>query len=275
MNCSDLESLARRGQLQQRLGDAEVLAHLRQCGACETLYAPGGVGSVLVGESESPPMLDLEAMRAELHGALQSDAREPGAWLRQLPTRWRVTAAAVLVLLTALAVWGTWRRDDWGAHEETLMWVTLSALFVATVAALVELFRPLTVLERPRVRWAIILCSVLLPFVFAIISSTEAAWPLPSDALRRASVCSAIGVGLALPSAVFVILALRTTLFEVGGADSRTLWLAAGVVGLIGNLGLQLHCPFTELEHLVMGHAPLSLLWAAALWVLSRSRRAP
>jgi hypothetical protein len=273
VNCSDLSSLARQGQLQQRLGDADVLAHLRQCGACEALYGAGNVGILLVNEADAHFDFDLDAMRSGLDAVLAAEARDPAAPLRALPTRWRVAIALGVALFTAAAVWAIWLRVNWERYPETRMWFTLAALVLVLALALRELFRPLTLIERPGYQFVALLGATLLPVLLALSPHDHALLMAPANPLLGAGKCLLLGLALALPTAACVLLGMRTPMSEASGSEMRSLWLSAGAIGLVGNLVLQLHCAFTTSGHLLFGHASLSVVWLCALWLWSRRVR--
>lgn len=275
MNCSDLESLARSGQLKQRSNDGEVLAHLRQCGACEVLYTTGTVGDVLVEAADTQVVLDLDAMRSELEVVLAAEERDPAARMRALPTPWRTAAVVGVVTLTLVLVWATWLRSNWQTYPEVRMWVTLLAFCGVLAWSLRELYRPLSQLERPSLRLAALIATVVLPVVCALIPHEHGVLAAPSDPLIAAGKCLALGLGLAVPSAMFVVLGLRTPVYEPSGSDLLTLSLGAGAMGVVGNLVLQLHCALTVSSHLLLGHAALSAVWLLVLWAWSRSVRRP
>lgn len=278
MNCSDLSSLARQGLLEQRLDDSEVLAHLRECGACEALYAGSQVGAVLANEAESSLDFDLDALRSALDAELDQEAKDPTARIRELPLRARLLLIGAVAGCTILGLAATWTRADWGSYPAARMWVTLGALAVTASFVLRELLRPLTTIERPRVQQAWLLGGVLTPVLFAVLPhgllsshsalSSEALLPTaPHSFVSGAAACLAIGVGLLLPTAACVVLALRSA-----ARETHAVWLVAGFLGLVGNVVLQVHCPFTDLMHLLFGHALLSVVWFALLWTWSRAR---
>lgn len=269
MNCSDLSSLARNGQLSQRLADAEVLAHLRQCGACEALYGSGAVGQVLADGADAPEF-DLDAMRGQLEQMLQAEARDPAARVRTLSTRVRLLVFTSVVLLTLGVVAATRLRGNWHSYPEVRMWLTLASLTGALVLAVRELYRPLTSLERPGYQFAVALGAVVLPIVFAVVPHEPAALTLPADSVMAAGKCLGLGLVLALPSAVFVVLGLRTPISEIAGSELRSLWLGAALMGLVGNLALQVHCAYTDSGHLLFGHAALPVVWFVVFGAWSR-----
>lgn len=268
MNCSDLSSLARRGLLEQRLDDSEVLAHLRQCGACEALYAGGQVGALLASEADSTLDFDLDAMRSELDAVLDQEAKDPAARVRDLPLRWRLGVVGGVVGVTILGLAATWIRSDWDSYPAARMWLTLGVLAVIACVVLRELFRPLTSIERPRWQQTWLLAAVFTPVLLSLVPHhlEESG---PDDFVSGAAACLAIGIGFLLPTAALVLLGLRA-----GVGETRVVWLVAGFLGLIGNLALQLHCPYTDVSHLLFGHAALSVLWFGGLWAWLFVRRA-
>jgi hypothetical protein len=270
VNCSDLSNLARAGQLQQRLGDAEVLAHVRQCGACEALYGPGNVGSLLAHGADAHFDFDVAAMRGDLEQLLQAESRDPAARVRGMPTRLRMLGVMGAVLLTACVVAATWLRGNWHSYPDTRMWVTLGSLAAVLGIAVRQLFRPLTSIEKPGYELSALLGALLLPVVLALVPHEEAVLTSPASPIVAAGKCLLLGLALGFPSAVFLLLGLRAPITEALGSDLRSLWLSAGVMGLVGNLVLQVHCALTASDHLLFGHATVSLAWLGVLWAWSR-----
>jgi hypothetical protein len=76
----------------------------------------------------------------------------------------------------------------------------------------------------------------------------------------RSFACFAYGSALAAPS--FALLWALDRGVEV---PFRVWALAAGVVALVSNLILLLHCPITDRAHLVAGHFSIGLAWFLAV----------
>lgn len=274
MICSELESLARSGQLEKHLGDPEVVAHLRQCGACEALYAGSGrVGAALLEERGGNPAispLDLEALRSELDLMLVADSKAVAAPLRDLPTRTRVTISVGLGLGTALATALVWQRPDWSDYPSARMWLALGASAVVAAWALRELFRPLTEVANPARQRMVLVAALALPVLLALVPTHVHETREPANEIVAALACGLLGLGFAVPTAIWVLLAQRSTVQQTPLG-----WIVAGALGLVGNLALQVHCPFTHVAHLVLGHGLLGLVWGAGLWLgIGVTRRA-
>lgn len=271
MNCSELSSLARKGQLAEHSADPDVLAHLRQCGACEALFGAGDVGQLLANGAEAPEF-DLAGMRGELERMLEAEARQPAARVRGLSTRARIWTFLSVVSLTLGVVAAVWLRGNWQSYPAARMWLTLVSLAVALVVVVRELFRPLTSLERPGYQLAVAFGAVVLPMVFALMPHDVAALAVPANAVSAAGTCLGLGLAFALPSVAFMLLGLRIPITQAAGLEPRSLWLGAALAGLVGNLGLQVHCAFTDSGHLLFGHAASSLIWFGGLVAWSRWR---
>ncbi len=269
MNCEDLESLARDGQLASQLGDVEVSAHLRQCGAWEVLYSNAGrLGAALSEQAEELPAFDLDELRSEMHETLDSEARSIAAPFRDLPTRFRVGLGAALTLATVLVSWGVSRRSDWETHPSTRMLGVLLILGGTLVLALREFLRPLNQLVRDRYRRALWGVVLAVPFFAAVSARASSAELQRVGTATDAVQCLSWGVVFALPTAVWIVFAQRAPIRE-----TNAMWLLAGVLGLVGNLTLHVHCALNDMTHLFVGHASLGLLWAAGLWVWYSPKR--
>jgi hypothetical protein len=254
--------LARSGHLASQLGDVEVSGHLRQCGACEVLYSDAGrLGAALSEQAEELPAFDLDELRSEMHATLDSEARSLVAPIRDLPTRFRVGLGAALALASVLVSWGVSRRSDWEIHSSTRSLGVLLILGGTLVLALREFLRPLNELVRDRYRqtlWGVVLA---LPFFVALSVRASSAELERVGAAIDAVQCLLWGVVFALPMAVWTVFAQRAPIRE-----TNAMWLLAGVLGVVGNLTLHVHCALNDATHLVVGHASLGLLWAAGLW---------
>jgi hypothetical protein len=175
----------------------------------------------------------------------------------------------MLVGLGGLAIVLTQRGEQAGlgarhGFEPTAWIVGFAALLLSGV---LSFLRPL---GRPRssltARSLLLLGAITLPVLYALaapVHSSSAAEAL----LPKSLACLGLGIALAVP---FIAL-----LWLVDRADRMTAWriaLLSVTGGLLSNLGLALHCAVDEPLHLLVGHAPLALALALALFVLRAVR---
>lgn len=278
MNCDDLERLARSGQLESRLSDPDVVVHLRECGACEALYTTQEhLGSVLLQQAAQVPELDLNALRTELHAAVERDDRGPAA-VRSLPTRLRVGIGVSITLATAAIVAGLGLRADWERYPAPVMALALGGFAVLFAVGYRELSRPMFEPEAPQFRLWISVLALALPIGISVIGADSAHGTVDSsrvnpdvdhasatqaDAMLLIFRCLVTGMLSAVPTAAWVFLARRNPWL-----GTRSLVLVAALLGLSGNLALQVHCPSRDWAHLFFGHAGLGLVMLVplALW---------
>jgi hypothetical protein len=204
-----------------------------------------------------------------LYRALRADiARERGlrGWLRERSTAARLLAASgVIAGVCALAA-VAFARSDLGAYPIERFVLSLSAMGLLMVVSLVIALRPL---QRPGLPiWvspAVAACSLLaLAGLYLVTPLPPAPAALELASLRPALVCLAIGLAMGAPVYALIVLLER-------GGPRRALPMAAAA-GLAANLVLHIHCPRTQLTHLMLGHfgAAALLLLAVALWTRAR-----
>jgi hypothetical protein len=217
-----------------------------------------------------------EAEVAELWGSLTPrieavDASVLGR-LRALSTRVRVAialgVAAVIVLATLLLT----PRPELALYPVGRMALVVGGFGLLLALALRGALRPL---HRPgpgawgacllaAAAGAAALLFALLPEAHVLLPHTA---PRPHETLwDRARPCLAFGLATGLP----VFLALRA--LDRGAHHAS--WLTAVALGVTGNLALQLHCPLTNADHLLAGHASVIGVALAAAAVLAAVRRA-
>lgn len=266
MNCDDLERLARGGQLESRLGDPDVVVHLRECGACEALYAmPENVGSLLSHQAAQVPELDLDVLRTELHASVERDERSPAAAVRALPTRWRVAIGVLVALGTTAIVASVSARSDWQEYRAPTMWLVLSSFAVLFAVGYRELSRPMFTAEAPNFRRGLAALALALPLGISVVIADSVHAAAHDDAALGVARCLFFGAVFAVPTAIWVFLARRTPWLE-----TPSLVLLAALLGLAGNLVLQVHCSNTAWVHVFFGHAGLGLLLLVPLGMWRR-----
>lgn len=252
------------------VADPAAVSHGQACAPCAELALAGRelVGALDAARTEH--VGDLDPLRARLDAALRAEVGVRAS-LRGLSTPARaslgVGAVAVVAALTAAAL----LRPDFALYPGDRMALALLA-FACTAAGGVVLsllpdhLPPLPVgLQRFGLGTLLV-----LPVVCAVLPVAHAAHPrshlLDGDFLSPTLACFGFG------SAVAVVL-----LAVLRGLDRRSWWtrgfavvgLAAG--GAAGNLALQLHCPVTDIDHLLVGHAIVGVVWATVAALGMRS----
>lgn len=214
----------------------------------------GGAGDPLPrwAAEAAPPVPDFEQLKAAVDRDI---AREhgPAAWLRSRSTPARLALAAVAVALLGGGTLLSSARPDLAVYPLGRMLVLLLAL-AGSIAlmgtlALWPMHRPAP--PRGFTRAAIfgaalgLLVLYLLPAAHVDHPASLQA-PGAQSLLVRALPCLAMGSAVALAG----FLLLRA--LDRGGARRALLMAASG--GLAANLLLQLHCPVTAPEHMLLGH---------------------
>ncbi len=214
-----------------------------------------------------PKRGDLDAVFA----AIETSERGPLGWLRSRRSRSRLAAALIAAALVPVAVFLAVPRRDLPLYAAGRMALAL-ILMAATLAALAaRALRRLDHLDRtPWADAALLAGAGLVTWSVALLPQAHAAAP-PGDLVRAAAKCLAFGALTGAPVAAALL-----ALDRVGSRRTLAEAILAGAVA--GNLALQLHCPIVDVPHLVVGHALLVPLAAAAFalgWRLSRRLRAP
>ncbi|MBW2529049.1 MAG: DUF1109 family protein [Deltaproteobacteria bacterium] len=219
---------------------------------------------------EQPSADELERLRDSVRSRLD---REKGliAWLRAL-ARWQRLlllgglAAVVLAAVVALAP----RADlaEYPAGHLTLVLVLLAAM---AGAATWQLLRPLHLPSRGQRRAAVLIGGSMAALLLLLALPVDHPGAPAGGALSfwiNCLKCLAFGAAVGLPVGLVAGLARRSSVG--GGATAALSGIAAGA---LGNFGLQLHCPITDVGHLLWGHAPLLVLLALVAAALSRRSR--
>jgi hypothetical protein len=269
MDCAEIRNAFVRGT---SLDDAAAREHVAVCNACRELSSAGNrLGRALAEGARStsgalapPASWNLE-LATSLERKFEEDRGNLGR-LKALPTRWRLTLAAGLILLLAAA---SLRRESAGAAAllpAGLMFVLVLALVLN--ACLAPLSRP----EHPKGRLALVLVAAALPFAMAYgLRSLEAgkgSWGGVSAALA----CFTYGWAFSVPIGLLLFTLDRRKRMPLAGT-----LLVAAACGLGASLILEVHCAIRHPAHLMLGHASIGLLWmlgcAVYTQVLSRLRR--
>jgi hypothetical protein len=248
-----------------------VEEHLAGCPGCRELLAEHALlGSGLSAARDSadvtpPGFAELERVLASEKGLR--------AWLRSRPTlvRAAISVWSLLLVLTFFVL--TRRRADWELYP-ALRLNLLFALFGlgAFVAIDFALRGPL---RRGRTLYALVaLASLAVPVIAALLPRAHTLHDASLQGTishfgERASGCFTTGLIASAPLAILIYLFNREDRLS-----PLTAALAAGAAGLGANLVLQAHCAITDPEHLLVGHALLSLGWLLAFLVFGRFSRA-
>jgi hypothetical protein len=214
----------------------------------------------------SAPSEDMAALYEELRARVQAD-RGPLAWLRSLPTPWRIgIVVGVVAVLAAVQVGlsGAWSAGaPWWARTAVPAAALLLLLGVATAHTLRPLHRP-----APPV-WhglAWVTAAAVAPVAVAAGTYTEG--------LVNAAPCLGFGLLMSLP-----VLGTWWAVERGASGVGRVLLLAAAA-GLGGNVLLQFHCANTAPGHLLVGHG--GIVWVLgmgalgwAVWSLGGRRSSP
>jgi hypothetical protein len=240
-----------------------VEAHVADCAPCaELLRHQGRLGRAFSG-AEAPGAANPELWKS-LDGALAAETG-PRAWLRSRATPVRMLLV-VFVAIVLVSVGGRPADETVKPLEAMLWW--LFGFAVAGFACLWVLVAPL---GRPRpppaTRVLLVGAALALPLVYAFGGSSASR--APASLAEQAVGCFVYGTILALPFLGVV------WLIERSDRPWLTRLVSVGAVGgLVANAALALHCPNTEIGHLVLGHAMVGALLAGvgALWALARTR---
>lgn len=263
MDCSVVHDALMSGDL----ADPSVEAHVASCAGCTELVAErGAVGEALAtmargvhSDAPAPPW------REELATVLAAESRgAPRRW----PTWAKGGSVVLLSSLFALAVAMGQPRPDWASVPAPRMALVLLGLAGAGWAGAGMALRPSHLPERPgwwgRWVWAAV---ALVPALLMALPPAHDGEPGSSPATM------ALCFGIASAFALMGVGAFR-------GLDRRrslSVWRAAsyaGVGAVLGNVYLQLHCPYTGVMHTLGSHGLVGGLWMVALglWHLSRRR---
>jgi hypothetical protein len=212
---------------------------------------------------------DLNDLRLSLDAELTKE-RGPSAFLRSRSTPMRVLGLCLALLVLALLTVLTRARADWDVYPlpRMLMLVALMAgWFVgSTWLALWPLSRPAlpTAVRRGFIAFgpALLLVLYSLPVAHTDHAASLQA-PGTSALLLRAVPCLMFGAVIAAGTYSL----LRA--FDRGGRRANLLMASAG--GLSANLLLQLHCPVTAPEHMLVAHLGAALAILGAVWLMERA----
>ncbi len=191
-------------------------------------------------------------------------------WLRDLPTRFRVSM--ILGFFAALVVFVrmTKGRADWLQYPGLRLTAELGVLAGIIGLTLVVALRPMYLPSIRRVPSTILVgLALTVPVAFALLPIAHTAHPsslagLGVDLVPRAWGCFKFGSLFALVSVASVLLMSRSSAF------ASHLRLAAASSGVVGVTILQVHCPLTGNAHLLWGHSSVAVVMISAGLLFSK-----
>lgn len=241
--------------------------HLRACAHCGELFGNGALLGRGLARAATRADDDI-AEQLLATESLLADERGLRAFLRSRSTRLRWVLS--LVLPAVLLVRELLSKRVSMRELGTLRVFAASLLLGVLVAVAHSALCPLPIERRAaRLRWLLALVVWCLPCVLWLApeASVNAEQVSSSGFAARALSCFGYGSLLAAPS-----VALLWTLDRGARVPFRVGALAAGLVAVLSNLLLLLHCPSTQHAHLVAGHFSIGLAWFAVLAVATQSR---
>lgn len=255
--------------------DPELTAHVESCEACSDIALDGATLGRALGEAagaaqESPPLAELDRVFAWVDADIRRE-RGAMAWLRARSQTARVLALAGLIVVEAMLVIGFLPRSDLGIYPALRHAAFVTLLGGMALVAAWQSLRPLHASRAPRwLTGGILVGAVSLPFLMGVMPRVPDRHSLGHDGtgssmMELAFYCVALGSFFGM----LVIALLRGVDRGAHGSAVRAT-LAALAGGLAGTLMTHLHCPLNSPVHLLVAHAPVGVLLAAAYAVFRR-----
>jgi len=218
------------------------------------------------------PFRAPDDLTAQLFATETLLAREQGlrAFLRSRSTH--VRYALCLVLAAALLACELLRKRV--LVHELGMGRSLAGLLLLIILALItrsSLRSPPLEGTAARLRSLFALVAWALPCVLWFAPEARASGEdfSSSGFALRSLACFGYGSALAAPSFVLLYAFDRDE-----RVSHRVLSLGAGAVAVLSSLILLVHCPSTQLAHVIAGHFSIGLVWFAAVSIATLWRRA-
>ncbi len=199
----------------------------------------------------------------------------PAAWLRSrsTPARWGILLLSILASALAVATFAA--QPDVAVVPSLRLGLELALLAGFGLLALASSLRGHQHPELPRrLGWSLVGGATAIPVILALLPMADEIHPLGLEGggvslVPMALKCLGYGIAIAVP-----ILLVAWVLDRGEHRGRPRVRLAAVGAGIVGLVGLELHCPIQLQEHLVIGHAPVVLAMLVAATVLSWARRA-
>ncbi|PKN58905.1 MAG: hypothetical protein CVU56_02870 [Deltaproteobacteria bacterium HGW-Deltaproteobacteria-14] len=266
MNCEEVQERLLEGADASE--DAAIATHLAGCVTCRAVAdARGGI------ELDGG---DFAALFAAVE-AEQRRERGPLAWLRSRPTWVRRSMIFGMAIVIATIILVAMRRPDFAFYPMGRFALELGLLAGALAVAVAVAVRPRLDVPSARATSALVGLAILVPVLLAVLPQAHAGHPasllgVGSDFLPRAIGCLVWGLVMGTPTAIIAFLARRD-----GGGEPRRDLLLAGAAGLAGVIALEMHCPITDGDHLLVGHVSVVVILVAVIavagWLGGRLRR--
>ena len=265
MNCQDLQH-----QLANGIHSGpEVDVHLATCAPCTELVADGGALASVLADAAAVPA-ELGDMSAALFQAIEEDGGPLGA-LRRIPP-W-VRGAVLIALAAAIGIgeWITGLRPDFEAYPTQMMVLALLALGGPVIGLSIAGTRPLYRPPLPSgMFYGMLTTAVSIPL---ILGSMPAPHDHPASNITGIFIPATIacfGFGTLIASLVLIVHKLMDRRIH---ADRNVTALVALVGTVAGTIALQIHCPFTDNAHLLIGHAGPGVVFTVAIFAIFNARR--
>ena len=272
--CQQVQAVVRDGG---SLEDSDLARHVDGCPACEEVIGGGPTFADALDASADAPSAEaqLDGLWAEIDASIEKE-QGLAAWFHSRSTP--VRAAMVLGMVAAVLgfVLVAWARLDLSVYPSGRFVLDLSVLTVPVLVILAIVMRPLHRTAWPR--WVELLAlglAVGAVLVGPMLMPAHHAHPASEggigDALiPRAVLCLSVGTLLGLPILVILGFVSRRR-----GPFGMPRGLAIVLAGSVGCLGVFLHCPLVEPQHLLFGHASVLVGFIALGLVVTSLGRWP
>jgi hypothetical protein len=245
LRCSEVREAVLGGRA---LSAPTVQEHLKSCSGCGELAAEvsrsTGASGGAITEGE------LNALFRRVEGAI---AREKGlaAWLRDMPTPWRIVLATSAAAVMAVAIAVASPRGDLEAYPQTRLLLSLGAFTVLLGTLIVHNLRPLQVPDLSARALIFAFVALVVPFLISLLPEARLTHPV---VFRDAHDCLLVGC----VSGAALMALLRA--LDRSTSDARSLLVPAAAGGILANVALFVHCPAVSPLHLALIHAPVGLV---------------
>jgi hypothetical protein len=252
-------------------GDGEAVAeHASKCAACTELWASPQLQRAL---REAPPPAPFD--EAMLWQGMERELAREGRWTRiarngSVSER-RAFVFGLLAIMTGAIGIGL-RRPDF----ERLPVLAIGTLVVATIGVALGVWVSLRPVHRvewsDRLQWGLGLFGAGIALVPALIpewhSSVANAPVHAGPGILRAAACFGSGT-------IFAALLLLVVAAGLQGRRGPS-WISVAAwasAGMFSTVALTLHCPIESRDHLLVGHASISLVPLAVVLLLRVQHR--
>ena len=255
--------------LAGRVEAPRVAEHVSHCEACAELARDDGALAHWLGTDIAPPD-DLDAMLGATTRGLDAETGVPAA-IRGRSTLTRVSALVLWAIGLAVAVLVWTPRPDLAVYPSGRLVAVAGLLLLTTAVGVGVLMRPTWRPALPAwVDRATLIGVVSLPLVVAGLPRAHALHPASTlvDRFVEGTVaCFVFGTVVALAvGAVWRSVEQRSH-------PSAMRWVTAiATAAVVGNLALLLHCPVTQLDHLLLGHGAIGGVLAVLLLAVHSTR---